>query len=92
MSEDDELTALSDAFIDADDHKDAVHNVARCLKIVADKIVEEKRRTGRFCFCFFSINTICFTDSLYNNVNDQNNCFIFIMQTYFGFLFFFGNP
>lgn len=47
VSEDDELTGtgLSDAFIDADDHKDAVHNVARCLKIVADKIVEEKRRT-----------------------------------------------
>ena len=65
LSENDELTGLSDAFIDADDHKDAVHNVARCLKIVADKIVDEKRRTGRFCFCFFSIYTICFTESLY---------------------------
>ena len=43
---DEELTGLSDAFIDADDHKAAVNDVARCLKIVADRIVEEKRRTG----------------------------------------------
>ena len=89
MSEDDELTGLSDAFIDADDHKDAIHDVARCLKIVADKIVEEKRRTGRFCFCFFSIYSICFTGSLYNNVNDQT---IILYLSCKHILDFFGNP
>ena len=43
---DEDLSELSDAFIDVDDHRKKVHNVAQCLKVIADKVAEEKRRKG----------------------------------------------
>ena len=45
--EEEALSELSDAYIDFDDQKKRVNNVARCLKIIADKIVEEKKRSGK---------------------------------------------
>ena len=46
-SQEEEQSELSDAYLDEDDQKKKINNVARRLKIIADQKVEEKKRYGK---------------------------------------------
>lgn len=72
-----DIADFSDSFIDADVHVRKVTSVAQCLKIIADRLIEEKPRSGKFRepFIFLQV-TGNYSLSEYERVNF--NEFIFI--------------